>query len=218
MTTYDRAIEYVGAGDVDQLRTATRLHLQTLRTAGLQPSTAVLEIGAGTLHLGAKLVKALDPGCYTAIEPAHWLVAVGLDDADLRRRKLFADKRAVVLHRSDFDPSEALDAAGKPRTYGLVFAHSVLSHGAAADPARLLRAVKPHLQHGAVILTSLRLGPKTTAGPEWTYPDAVEFSMPDILRIAKEEGFTVKHRPEIRERCEAALSRMRHDWLAWKVA
>jgi len=184
--------------------------LETLRAFGLDDARHVLEIGAGCLGLAAELCELLPRGGYVGIEPNASVSWSGLQVGD--RGDLFRRKRGRLLDRSDFDPSAAR------RKFDLVFAHSVLSHGALSDPAKLLRNVGPHLAPGAPVVTSLRLGQVTTAATSWTWPQAVAFSLSDLVSAAESEGFTVEHRPEIRERCVATLPRMFHDWVVWRAS
>lgn len=200
----DDAIRYVGGGTRTEYELSCRLQFELLQGTGLQPHHTMLEIGGGVLGLASLVTTTLNPGNLVVIEPRGSLTRAGFAEFPF-------PWRPQVLHREDFDPSES------GMTFDRVFSHSVLTHASKDQPAQFLRAVRPHLKPGAVILASARIGPDTN-NPTWTYPWAVYFSLATLEKIAADEGFSVAHRPELRERCEAALPRMFHDWLQFAVA
>ena len=198
----DEAIVYVGGGNPKEWAVASELQFKVLRDHGLTPSSSVLEVGAGCLGLARLLVPYLNEGGYTGIEPN--------EDVTGAVAPLDPDRDTILLTCSDFDSSEA------ERTFDIVFAHSVLTHIGAPQLPEFLHNIRPHLREGSLILASLRLGEKDTATDTWTYPRAVEFSLETLEATSKQEGYTVELRSAIRDKCEAALPRMFHDWVLFR--
>lgn len=199
--TPEEARHYVGAGSAEEQGQAVEIHLDLLQGFGMTPQTSVLEIGAGCLGLAHKLVEYLDRDGYTGIEPNEAVMATA--------PPLDTTKNPLLLARRDFDPTTS------GRTFDIVFAHSVLTHAARWQLHFFLRRIRPHLRPGGHILASLRWG-KDTHAESWTYPKAVWFSPEAVANAAQREGFSVQPRPDIREKCEARLPRMFHDWAVFR--
>lgn len=93
--------------------------MQLLRQqAGLRPDHIVLDIGAGPLRIGARLISYLDAGNYYAIEPRVDI----LKAAQALVPELLKSKKPHFNHNSDF----SLDVF--EQRFDVVLAHNVFIH------------------------------------------------------------------------------------------
>lgn len=92
--------------------------LELMKKCGLEPDDTLLDLGCGTLRGGLHLIRYLDEGKYTGVDPLPELLADGqrlIEQANLE------DRRAVLLELSAIDTIEH----GVAR---FVLTQSVLNH------------------------------------------------------------------------------------------
>jgi SAM-dependent methyltransferase len=105
-----------------------QLQLDFLVEQGLSPQSVLLDVGCGSLRLGAKAIPLLEPGHYLAIEKEEGLVRAGLArEIDPR---VLAEKRPEIVISSGFE-FERLS-----RRADLAIAQSLFTH-LPADRIRL---------------------------------------------------------------------------------
>ncbi len=194
-TVYEYAREYTGASCLDK----GAVILDFLDEEGLKPEHFVLDVGCGCLAEGAYLMRYLDSGHYTGLDPNGWLIRAALDhDPVLEKFK----PRFVVV--GDFTPPR--------RLFDFVIAHSVFSHTAEWQMAQALRNIRQSVVTGAVWLASLRLGPNSHAW-EWTYPNVTFFELETVSNLAEAAGWSCDWVPEYCERLSAVCPEDTHDWV-----
>lgn len=192
-TVYEYAQEYTGAD-----WTKGEVILDFLIEEGLQPEHRVLDVGCGCLAEGRWLIRHLDVGNYTGLDPNGWLISAGLDEEPELQ---WMEPEFVV--RGDFDVVGDFD---------MVVAHSVLSHVSLPQLQQALRNIRRNVQAGGVWLASLRLG-DDDFDPVWRYPDVSFFSLGTLAAYAAAAGWRVEHVPEYCERLMAVSPADVHDWV-----
>lgn len=147
---------------------------EVLMEQGLRPEHVLLEVGAGCLDLGRKLIEYLDPLNYSALEPNEWLVIAsrvsrkdfhfyGFDDFVLTRARAIQD---------------------------FIFAHSILTHADRAQIRTLLsEAVKVLVPNGVLIASFYDQGCGDSDHVGWMYPNGCVYTAEFIEKLAKEAGF-----------------------------
>jgi len=202
---FDWSLSYVG----DPLTWLERGEMvrELLRSEGLRKEHRVLEIGCGNLSSGVPLIRYLDKGGYTGLEPNGWLVEAAIQD--LKLGDLLRDKDPSFSWRGDFDVTAEYEVAGM---FDFAVAHSVLSHAAAWQLPQMLTNVRRALRVGGKFLCSLRLGTRDTNATEWVYPGNSFFTEATIGAQANQHGFDVTFRPEYRDRMVAVAPNDFHDW------
>ena len=131
---------------LETFETGGRLQFMRLLEHGLVPESRVLEIGCGCLRIGYWLVRLLEPGGYSGIEPAKSRVDLGksylFDDA------LLAAKRPEFDYNADFDTS-VFD--GK---FDYFLACSIWTHCSKAHIETMLDGFLANTRDDAVFLAS----------------------------------------------------------------
>lgn len=203
---FGTALRYVGSFGCHE--EAGGFQFELLRKNGLIPTARILEIGAGCLITGHKVIDFLNEGNYVAIEPNSWLIAAG--------REFFGVKKPFThLTATNFD-------AGSGQ-FDIIYSHSILSHAGSRQLPQYLSAVKSQLRHGGVALASIRFNisptgwqhhPGDSEDEGWDYPRISWFTRETVQRVAAECGVRVNERSDIREAFTAATNgEHHHDWL-----
>lgn len=206
--TIDAARAYVGT---TPLSGVAQFGVLALR-AELRPGSHVVEYGCGALHLARVLVPYLAPGGYVGVDPNRWLQDAALE-ADPELRRVFRERHAQILTRSDFDVAHA-DLDPRLGWADVVFAHSVLSHCAAWQARLLFNQAWRVLRPGGVLIASFREGADTN-DTEWQYPGVVRFSWDAIVDLADGFGFgAVFEGAAARAFYTAACPDEIHDWFS----
>ena len=204
---------------VDTVKKSGALQLELLKKEDCVPSSKVLEIGCGYLHLGRYLIDFLDKSNYVGVDPNDWLRNLAVKKDELS--ELIHRKAAVFLNNENFDATEV----GKE--FDFIFSHSVLSHAAHWQLNQYLENCLKVLAEEGVILASIRLaegnefGSKGNNGEdsgcqEWKYPGVSYFTLATVKETAKKLGLSAIYKPEytafyIQERpCEY------HDWIVFR--
>jgi SAM-dependent methyltransferase len=107
-------------GPPELFESAGRLQLATLLYEGLSPESRVLDVGCGCLRAGYWLIRFLDPGCYSGIEPNQGMLDKGKEyllNPDLIRAK-----------RPRFDTNDRFDFSVFEMKFDVVLARSIWSH------------------------------------------------------------------------------------------
>lgn len=165
------------------------VQMQLLLAAGLERHHRFLDIGAGALRLGCRLVPYLDPDHYWATDLSGALMRRGYE--------------TELADRSRLSPSHLIEDAdfafpGVPDTIEMAMAFAVFTH----LPLRLLqgalpviRARFPHLQK---LLFTVFLAPEDQAAAAYRQPDGVvthpdrtpyHHLARDVLAAAEAAGF-----------------------------
>lgn len=129
--------------------------------ANLQMSSRVLDIGAGPLRIGSKLIEYLDPDCYFAMEPNAGVLARALSHTD---KDLLDSKRPRFSNNADFD----LSVFGCQ--FDIVFAHNVFIHCGTSQLLACLRSLQNVLADDGTFVCTLFL-----ADRNYTRPDAGKY-------------------------------------------
>ena len=176
-----------------------RIHMAILRDLGLQPHHRVLDIGAGALRTGCRLVPFLNPGNYWATDLSRDLMLTGyhreLTETDRARLP-----QAQLIEDADF----ALP--GVPRDLDMVICFAVLTHLPGAATARALSAVADHVAGPCTFAFTVFLAPDAAsyAGPVRqvdgvvTHPDRAPWHLQreTVETAALEAGFDLALRPD----------------------
>jgi ABC-type polysaccharide/polyol phosphate transport system ATPase subunit len=104
-----------------------------LRAHGLEPRDMVLNVGCGSLAIGAHLIPFLEPGHYFGVEADYALLEAGIR-IELPRARIERE-RAHFLHGQPFELGLI------PDTFDLAVADSLFSHLPFHDVARVIVAV-----------------------------------------------------------------------------
>lgn len=199
-TAWEWSLEFTG--DPASFDRRGEIITKWLQEAGMNPNSHVLDIGCGNLNTGVHLIRYLQAGRYTGIEPAGWLVNAALEQ--------FPDlgaKAPRFLWNTDFD------AASVGVKYDYVVAHSVMSHMAHDQMPQALAAVRAVVEEGAVWLTSFRCDQYNSGAVEWVYPGHSTFRLQTIESWGVHFGWNVKIRHDLKKYLSTFCPNDVHDWL-----
>lgn len=208
------AKRYVGTDE-----TSGQVQLELLKREGCRPSSTVLEIGCGYLHVGVPLMQYLEKSHYVGVDPNEWLRRKAMKKYNVR--KLVEEKHARFLSSDDFD------ASSLGNEFDFVFAHSVLSHCAHWQLGQFLRNTSKVLAPKGRILASIRLAEGNRYGSEgtadkrdsrhesWQYPGVTWFELSTIMETAALHGLTAAHIPEYTEFYTSIRPDECHDWIVF---
>lgn len=208
------AKEYVATDEV-----SGQLQLELLKREGCKPSSNVLEIGCGCLHLGIPLIQYLKKSNYVGIDPNEWLRAIMLKK--LHVLQLVKEKDARFLNVDTFDASN-LDIR-----FDFVFSHSVLSHCAHWQLGQFLQNTAKTLAPKGCIIASIRLAEGNAYGSSgtpdkrdsmdetWQYPNNSWFTLATVVRTADKQGLTATNMPEYTKFYTATRPKEFHDWIVF---
>lgn len=199
-TSWEWATEYTG--DVASFNRRGEMITEFLKELGMTQNDHVLDIGCGNLNTGVHLIRYLQAGRFTGIEPNGWLVNAALEQ--------FPDlgaKAPRFLWNSDFD------AGAVGVKYGFVVSHSVMSHMGHDQMPQALAAVRKVVDEGAIWLSSFREDQYNTFAREWVYPGHSTFRLSTIEAWGVHFGWRLRLRRDLRDRLAAECPNDVHDWL-----
>jgi len=116
--------------------------------AGIQPCHQVLDIGAGPLRVGWRLIDFLYADNYFAIEPNERVLRAGVD---------LLKPWTIVQKRPRFSTSATFELDTFDRHFDAIFAHNVFIHCGPAQLQLCLSRVPAVLQPGGTFICSLFL-------------------------------------------------------------
>lgn len=181
-----------------------RVQMDLLVRAGLKPDHHLLDIGAGSLRLGCKVLPYLDPGHYWATDKSRALMLAG-------HRSELADPGRLPPDQLVEDEEFRLPGVPDHITHAIcfgVFTHLPLPHLQLALPR--IAARLPALQ--ALIFTTF-LAPEPPPASH-RQPDGVvthrdrppyHFALAEVTEAARTAGFDVAPMPVILPRGQVAL-------------
>jgi hypothetical protein len=140
------------------------VQMQLLLSQGLDPHHKLLDIGAGSLRLGCRVVPYLNPGNYWATDLSGALLQRGYDREIADKSRL---NPAHLIEDTDFDLPGVPDDIDVAICFA-VFTHLPLSHLQAALPK--LRQKLPRLQK---LLFTVFLAPDAAHAKPHRQPDGV---------------------------------------------
>ena len=133
------------------------LQVEFLKSQGLLPQHALLDVGAGSFRAGIRLVPYLEPGNYYAIDRQAALLEAGytreIEPAGLSGR----------FPRRNFAATAAFDLSGFRRMFDIGIAQSVFTHMPIARLEGCLAAITPHFQPGGRFFVTVFLAPPEVA-------------------------------------------------------
>lgn len=200
--------------------TSGQLQFDLLVREGCMPTSKVLELGCGCLHLAVPLVEYLDPGNYAGVDPNEWLRKKALADADVRQ--LMETKQVHFLTADDFDASRL------GMKFDYIFSHSVLSHVAHWQLEQYLEKASQVLAPTGKILSSIRLAEGNQFGSEgtpdcqdslhqeWQYPGVSWFTMQTVEAFAHKYGLDATLVPEYTQYYTQTRPGEFHDWIVFR--
>jgi len=182
---------------VETFDQAGRRQLIALLNEGLNPESAVLEIGCGCLRVAYWLIRVLDPGCYHGIEPARERVEYGL------QYLLTPEDVSVKKPRFDFNPDFDSSVFGTRFDYFL--AGSIWTHASKQHIETMLDSFVRDSTPNAVFLTSFLPAESSQddyQGAQWvgtshesSTPGVIRHSLAWIATECKRRGLTVNEVP-----------------------
>lgn len=179
-----------------------RVQMAILRDAGLQPHHRLLDIGAGSMRLGCKVVPFLNPGHYWATDASLALMQRG-------RALELPDPAALPEDHLIEDADFALP--GVPPEIDFAIAFGVFTHLPAPMLRQALVQMSPRLPRLQALLITVFLAPEGHSGP-WrqadgvvTHPDRAPWhlSQTDVLSIATDSGWSLSRKPALLPRGQA---------------
>ncbi len=165
-----------------------RIQMALLLAEGLQPHHQLLDIGAGSLRLGCKVVPWLDPGHYWATDLSGALMARGHATELADPSRLAPDH---LIEDSDFS------FPGLPPVITHAMAFAVFTHLPLTDLHRALTRINRHFPDLQSLLFTVFLAPPGHQGPH-RQPDGVvshaarapyHFDPASVLDLTRTAGF-----------------------------
>jgi len=200
--------------------TSGRLQFELLKREGCTPSSKVLELGCGCLHLATPLVQYLDSESYVGVDPNEWL-----------RKKAYkneAVKALMVEKKVQFTCADNFDASELGMNFDFAFSHSVLSHVAHWQLKQFIENVSCVLVPQGKILSSIRLADGNAFGStgtpdgkdsmhqEWQYPGVSWFTMETVQEFSSQHGLEATRKPEYTEFYTQTRPGEFHDWVVFR--
>ena len=173
-----------------------RIQMRMLEEVGVTPSDRFLDIGAGALRLGCRLVPWLEAGNYWATDASRDLMLRGYEVE-------LADKPRL-------DPARLIEDAdfafpGIPEDIDVALAFAVFTHLPLASLEAALHSARRRLPHLRMLLFTVFLAPDEGFAQSHRQKDGVvthhdrtpfHFREADVTRLAQEAGFTCEIRPD----------------------
>jgi hypothetical protein len=141
-----------------------RLQLALLRDEGLLPQHRLLDIGAGSLRLGCKVVPYLDPGHYWATDASLALMQRGYQTELASPARL---PQSHLVEDADFA------FPGVPSDIDFAIAWGVFTHLPADNLARALISLRARFQQLQKFLFTLFVADEVAAHAPVAQPDGV---------------------------------------------
>jgi SAM-dependent methyltransferase len=171
---------YVG-GRWDEVGQA---QLDFLIAQGLRPDHVLLDVACGSLRLGARAIRYLDPGHYLGLDREGSLIEVGIK-AELPAG-LLADKRP------EFVVTDTFEVNGLSRQADFAMACSLFSHLVPADIDRCLQAMRLALKPDGRFFATFIRRPLLWRNPTRSNAFAAfAYSRSDMRRFGQRNGFRV---------------------------
>jgi len=173
-----------------------RIQMRMLEEVGVRPSDRFLDIGAGSLRLGCRLVPWLEAGNYWATDASRDLMLRGYELE-------LADKPRL-------DPARLIEDAdfafpGIPEDIDVALAFAVFTHLPLASLEAALHSAHKRLPHLRMLLFTVFLAPADGFAQSHrqkdgvvTHPDRTPFHFreADVTRLAHEAGFSFEVRSD----------------------
>jgi hypothetical protein len=144
-----------------------------LKSRGLLPHHAMIDIGAGCFRAGVRLVPYLEQGNYYAIDQHAALLEAGyaheIEPAGLAGR--FPRRNVAV--------TAGFDVTSFKRTFDFGIAQSVFTHMPLARLKDCLTALAPHFRPGGQFLVTVFLAPEAVAAKPYSQPRVGVVTCPD---------------------------------------
>lgn len=198
---WEWAVEY--CGDPESHFERGEVILEMLKTEGLTPKHRVLDVGCGALSQGLPLIKYLERGLYTGLDPNGWLIEAALDHLP-----------GLEAKEPKFSYDSEFMAGGE---YDFVIAHSVLSHVADWQMNQALMNIRKQTVDEGVFLASLRIAEEDTVDRLWVYPGVSFYRMGTVVRKANHWGWDVARRPYYQQVLTATCPNDFHDWVHFRA-
>lgn len=174
-----------------------RIQIDMLAAEGLRPYHHFLDIGAGSLRLGCRLVPYLDPGHYWATDLSGALLRQGYETELEDRSRLSADH---LIEDANFD------FPGVPESITHALAFAVFTHLPANHLRRALIQIRARFPALEKLMFTVFLAPDamTSLGPV-KQPDGVvthdtrapyHMLAEDVLHAVKASGFAADLRAQ----------------------
>ncbi|MCW3475801.1 class I SAM-dependent methyltransferase [Limobrevibacterium gyesilva] len=147
------------------------LQADFLKANGLRPQHTLIDIGAGSLRAGVKLVPYLDSGNYYAIDLQAALLEAGYV------REIEPAGLAGRFPRGNFAANAVFDVSGFRCMFDFGIAQSVFTHMPIARLGACLSSVAPHFRPGGQLFVTVFLAPPGVADKAFTqWPGGVATS------------------------------------------
>ncbi|SMX39006.1 class I SAM-dependent methyltransferase [Maliponia aquimaris] len=183
-----------------------RIQMEILRDAGLRPDHHLLDIGAGALRLGCKVVPYLEPGHYWATDASRALMLTG------RATELPDPQRLPERHLVE-DAAFAFPGVPQVITHAIAFA--VFPHLPLAHLRRALTALTRFERLEAFFFTVFLAPDAASAAQPFRQPDGVvthdirppyHLLAEDVAHIAHTTGWRVARDPRMLPRGQALFT------------
>lgn len=173
-----------------------RIQMRMLEEVGVRPSDRFLDIGAGSLRLGCRLVPWLEAGNYWATDASRNLMLRGYE--------------VELEGKSRLDPARLIEDAdfafpGVPQDIDVALAFAVFTHLPLASLEAALHSARRRLPHLRMLLFTVFLAPDEGFALSHrqkdgvvTHPDRTpfHFRQSEVARLTQEAGFTCEIRPD----------------------
>jgi len=133
------------------------LQADFLKSRGLLPRHALIDIGAGCFRAGVRLVPFLEPGNYYAIDKHAVLLEAGY------AREIEPEGLAGRFPRGNFAATADFDIIRFGRVFDFGIAQSVFTHMPIARLKDCLTAIKPYFRPGGQFLITVFLASDAVA-------------------------------------------------------
>jgi hypothetical protein len=173
-----------------------RIQMRMLADVGVTSADRFLDIGAGSLRLGCKLIPWLDAGNYWATDASRALMLRGYD--------------RELEDKSRLDPARLVEDAdfafsGIPGDIDVALAFGVFTHLPLSCLDRALASVRRKFPGLRMFLFTTFLAPEATAGQSYrqkdgvvTHPDRTpyHFRATTVVTLAEAAGFELEIRAD----------------------
>jgi hypothetical protein len=117
-----------------------------LLTAGLNPSSKVVDLGCGVLRGGYWLIHFLDPFGYCGIEPHQERLAMGINT--------ILEREVLILKQPRFDSNPHFDTSVFGETFDFFLAYSIWTHACKEQIRSMLDAFLRDSKDEGLFLTT----------------------------------------------------------------
>lgn len=173
-----------------------RIQMRMLEEVDVRPSDRFLDIGAGSLRLGCRLVPWLEEGNYWATDASRDLMLRGYE--------------LELADKSRLDPARLIEDAdfafpGVPEDIDVALAFAVFTHLPLASLEAALHSARKRLPRLRMFLFTVFLAPEDSFAQSHrqkdgvvTHPDRTPFHFceADVTRLAQDAGFACEVRAD----------------------